>query len=78
EAEKSIKNGTAKLLILTSNAPKLYKEKLVLLAEKAKVPTLNFEGKSNELGSVCGKPFSVSSMVIEDQGKSKIIEIVKK
>lgn len=78
ESEISLKNGFAKLLILSNNAPKLSKEKLVLLAKKAKVPLLEFEGKSNELGSVCGKPFGVSSMVVENEGKSKILEIAKK
>ncbi len=77
ESEKSLKNGTAKLLIISNNAPKLHREMLVLLAEKAKVPILEYEGKSNELGSVCGKPFGISAMAIEDEGKSKILESKK-
>ncbi len=74
-AEKSIKNGTARLLVVVSNIPKLAREKLVSFAETAETPHFDFAGTGLELGSVCGKPFTVSAMVIEDEGKSKVLEI---
>ena len=74
---KSLKNGTAKLLIIANNVPQLEKEKLVALAETSRTPNYMFSGSGLELGSVCGKPFTVSVMVVEDEGKSKVLGIQK-
>ncbi len=74
-SEKSVKNGTAKLLIVTSNIPQLARDKLVSFAHTAQTPHYMFPGTGLELGSVCGKPFTVSAMVIEDGGKSKVLDI---
>ena len=77
ESENSIKNGSAKLIIVANNTPELSKEKIVLVAEVAKTPVFMFEGSGMDLGSVCGKPFPVSVMVIIDEGKSKVLKIAK-
>jgi len=76
-SEKSLKNGTGMLIIIANNAPKLMKEKLVSFAEIGKTPHFMYEGTGLELGSVCGKPFTISVMVIQDKGKSKVLDIVK-
>ena len=77
EAEKSLKNGSGKLIIIASNCPQLVREKLVSFAENGKTPHFAFQGTGLDLGSVCGKPFTVSAMVIEDEGKSKVLDIIK-
>ena len=77
ESEKSLKNGSAKLIIIAQNAPKLLKEKLSSFAETGKTPDFVFEGTGLELGSVCGKPFTISAMVIEEPGKSRVLELSK-
>ena len=74
-AEKSLKNGSAKLIIIAKNAPQLSMEKLVFFAETGKTPFYAFKGTGIELGSICGKPFTVSAMAVEDAGKSKVLEI---
>ena len=76
-SEKSLKNGTGKLIIIAENTPKLVKEKLVTFAEIGQTPHFIFEGPGLELGSICGKPFTISTMVILDKGKSKVLEIAK-
>lgn len=76
-SEKSLKNGSGKLIIIANNTPKLVKEKLVSFAEIGKTPHLEYEGTGLELGSVCGKPFTISAMVVTDKGKSKVLELVK-
>ena len=78
ESEKSLKNGTGKLIIISSNMPKLAKEKLLHFSQIAQTPAFMFEGSGIELGSVCGKPFTISAMVVQDEGKSKVLEIIKK
>ncbi len=75
QAEKSLKNGSAKLIIIAKNAPQLTKEKLVSFAESGKTPHFEFAGTGIELGGVCGKPFTISAMAIENEGKSKVLEI---
>ena len=74
-SEKSLKNGSAKLIIIAKNAPQLAREKLVSFAEIGKTPFFEFTGTGLELGSVCGKPFTISAMAIENEGKSKVLEI---
>lgn len=76
-SEKSLKNGSGKLIIIAKNTPKLVKEKLVSMAEMGETPHYVFEGPGLELGSVCGKPFTISTMVVLDKGKSKVLEIAK-
>ena len=77
EAEKSLKNGTARLIIIAKNTPKLVREKLVAFAEAGKIPHHIFDGTGIELGNVCGMPFTVSAMIVENAGKSKVLDIVK-
>ena len=76
-SEKSIKNGTAKLVIVANNVPQLAREKLVSFAQISSTPHYMFAGTGLELGSVCGKPFTISVMAIEDEGKSKVLEIAQ-
>ena len=73
--EKSLKNGTAKLLVIAGNCPKLAREKLISYAEISRTPFYGLGGTGLELGSVCGKPFTVSAMVVQGEGKSKVLEI---
>ncbi|HLC79658.1 MAG TPA: 50S ribosomal protein L30e [archaeon] len=77
QAEKSLKNGSAKLIIVAGNAPLLSKEKLVSFAHMGRTPHYVFLGTGLELGSICGKPFNVSAMVIENEGKSKVLDLSK-
>ncbi len=76
-SEKSLKNGSGKLIIVAKNLPKLVKEKLVSFADISKTPYFEFEGTGLELGSVCGKPFTLIAMVVLNQGKSQVLEITK-
>ncbi len=78
QAEKSILKGKAQLVIISGNIPKLEKEKIVANAAVSQVPSIEFDGSGLELGSVCGKPFVVSVMVVVEPGKSAILKAVKK
>ena len=63
-----------KLLIIAKNAPERIKEDM----SKSKIPTIEFEGSTMELGAVCGKPFPVSVLSVMNEGNSNILELVKK
>ncbi len=77
ESEKSLINGRAKLIILASNAPKEEAYRIQYLSKVGNVPIYHFQGTTIELGQVCGKPFAVSVLAVEDAGESSILDIVK-
>ena len=71
---KACKTGKAKLVIVSSNCP----DKHVGTIEKYKgVPIHRFSGTNIELGSACGKPFSVSVLSILSAGESEILALGK-
>jgi large subunit ribosomal protein L30e len=76
-AEKSLLNGKAELIILTSSTPKLSVEKISHQAQVAGVPSYTFEGSAHDLGAVCGKPFVISVLTVLNPGKSKVLSIAK-
>lgn len=67
EAEKAIKNKTAKAVILAKNCPSPY------LKKQPFVKILDFPGDNVALGAVCGKPFSISAVAIVDPGDSNVL-----
>jgi len=70
--------GKAKLFIVASNTPKETREKIERYAKISKIPLINFDGSSMELGSVCGRPFPVSVLSVYEEGSSNIMELAKK
>ena len=78
EVEKSILKGNCKLVIISSNAEKYGKERVLQLCKTAQVPFFEFDATGLDIGSYCGKPFVVSFAGIMDKGKSRILELAKK
>jgi large subunit ribosomal protein L30e len=70
--------GKAKLFVLASNTPKETREKVEKYAKISKIPFINFDGTSMELGSVCGRPFPISVLSVYEEGSSNIMELLKK
>ena len=77
ESEKSILKGNSRLIIISRNATISASERIEHLCNVASVPVYKFSGEGIELGAVCGKPFVISVIAIEDKGKSKVLELVK-
>jgi large subunit ribosomal protein L30e len=77
QTEKSLLNGNAKLIILARNAPEVERERIEYLAKVGGVPVYHFDGTTVDLGHVCGKPFAVSMLVVEDAGDSSILELAQ-
>jgi len=71
-SKKAIMNDIGNLVIVSKNIKADEKEEIKYLADLAKMPYYEFEGTSMELGTVCGKPFGISVMVVQDMGKSKL------
>lgn len=70
--------GSAKLFVIASNTPAEIRADVEGSAKKAKVPVIEYEGSTMELGSVCGKPFPVSVVSVFEEGSSNILELTKK
>ena len=77
-ARKGIKAsllGKAKLFVLAANAPTQIRESVLNFSKISQIPVIEFEGNSLELGSVCGKPFSVCVLSVYDEGTSQIMKL---
>jgi large subunit ribosomal protein L30e len=73
---KEVGLGRAKLVLLASNCPMNLREKLLALAKLSNIPIIEHTKTGLDLGNLCGKPFIVSSIVVKDQGDSKIMSLV--
>ncbi len=66
---RAVKDGKAQMVVLARNCP--CKDLTGGLNVKVHV----FSGNNMELGALCGKPFSVSALVILDKGSSNILTL---
>ncbi|MDG6221517.1 MAG: 50S ribosomal protein L30e [Candidatus Thermoplasmatota archaeon] len=66
ETKKAASNGEVKLVIVASNSVE---------RDFHGVPIHAFAGTNMELGTICGKPFSISVLGVVDQGDSNILSL---
>ncbi|ORX94345.1 60S ribosomal protein [Basidiobolus meristosporus CBS 931.73] len=71
---KSIRNGKAKLIILSGNCPPLRKSEIEYYAMLSKTSVHHYNGNNIELGTACGKYFRVGVLAITDAGDSDILK----
>lgn len=71
---QSLKLGKGQLVIVAANSPKDIIEDVEYYSGLSEIPFYTYEGTSVELGSVCGKPFTVATLIINDPGDSTILE----
>ncbi|CAK0867054.1 unnamed protein product [Prorocentrum cordatum] len=70
---KTLRQGKAKLILISSNCPALRKSEIEYYAMLAKTGVHHFHGDNNELGTACGRYYRVSCLSITDPGDSDII-----
>lgn len=75
QAQKAIKSGKARLVIIASNSPQ--KTTILSAAKDKHVPVHEFGGMGTELGPACGKPFSVGVLAVLDAGESDILHLAR-
>ena len=75
---RELRRGRAKLAIVSSNCPREARETIQNYVRLGEIPLMEHPKDSVDLGTLCGKPFPVSAMVIMDPGDSKILDLVKK
>ncbi|MFA5357966.1 MAG: 50S ribosomal protein L30e [archaeon] len=71
---KNLAKGIGELVIVSETLPVNEKEKIAHIAKIENKKFYVFGGNGQALGSVCGKPFVVSTMLVLDAGKSKVLE----
>ena len=71
---QSLKLGKGQLVIVAANSPKDIVEDVEYYAKLSEIPSYTYEGSSVDLGSVCGKPFTVATLIIHDPGDSTLLE----
>jgi large subunit ribosomal protein L30e len=74
-ALREIRRGRALMAILSSNCPEEIRESIENHGKLSGIPVLRHQKDSLDLGILCGKPFPVSTIVINDPGDSKILEL---
>lgn len=67
---KALSAKKAKLIIVSSNCPDKH---ITQIKENKAIPFHRFSGTNIELGSACGKPFSVSVLSVLNEGESEIL-----
>ncbi|UCC93778.1 MAG: 50S ribosomal protein L30e [Thermoplasmata archaeon] len=73
QAKKALKDRTAQLIVVPENIPQ---DTLDEMRDVSKVPLVRFSGTNFELGTVCGKPFSVSALTVIEAGDSDILDSI--
>jgi large subunit ribosomal protein L30e len=63
--------GQAKLIIYSADCPQEVRMQL----ETIDVPVYGYQGMGKDLGSACGKPFSVAALAIIEPGDSEIMAL---
>lgn len=76
-AMREMRRGRARMAIISSNCPEGIKRRIETYGRLAKAPVMQHQKDSLDLGLLCGKPFPVSAIVINDPGDSKILNLVK-
>lgn len=74
---KSIKDNSAKLVVIAKEINQKNQMEIKHLSKISNIRIIDFDVNSTELGSICGKPFPVSMLSIIKAGNSKILEINK-
>lgn len=76
QTSQALKDGKAKLVVISDNCP--YASEISTLAKKKNIPVYNYNSNSINLGYTCGKSFAVSVFAVMNDGGSNILSLVKK
>ena len=76
QTKQAINDGSAKLIIMSTNCP--HSGEMYNIAQKKKIPVYNTNSSSIDLGYTCGKSFAVSVFAILEDGGTNILNLLKK
>ncbi|KAL0224738.1 hypothetical protein RCL1_002650 [Eukaryota sp. TZLM3-RCL] len=70
---KTLRDGSSKLVLVSSNTPALKKAEVEYYAMLSKTSVLHYNGTNVELGTAVGKAYPVGILSITDEGDSDIL-----
>ena len=71
---RAINDSSAQAVIVSVRGKKEIIEDITHMCSVAQIKLLKFPGNSLELGTVCGKPFSVNALAVLSEGNSNILK----
>lgn len=74
---KIAKSGKVAVLVAASNCPSKIIHELENYSSLSKIPLFVFPSSSTDLGTVCGKPFSISTLAIKEISDPEIQRMVR-
>ena len=74
QCTKKLLAGEGEIVIVSKNLPVNERETLKQIANIESKKFYEYPENGLVLGSVCGKPFVISTMLVLDAGKSKVLE----
>ncbi|ACL11698.1 50S ribosomal protein L30e [Desulfurococcus amylolyticus] len=74
QVRRLVLHGKAKAVIIASNASPEIKRDLIYYAKLSNIPVIMFPGTSIELGTLLGRPHSITSIAVIDPGQSNILD----
>jgi len=74
---KNVMTGKVRLAVISSNCPERIRKDLEKYCKLSGIPLIVYPKNNVELGRVCGKPFSISTLAIRDPGDSDILKAVE-
>jgi large subunit ribosomal protein L30e len=66
-------NGQAKLIICAEDCPHDVRAQL----DSIDLPLYGYQGMGKDLGSPCGRPFSVATLAVIEPGESEIMALLR-
>ena len=73
EVIKAVNTNSAKVVVVADGGKKSIVDDINHVCRIAGIKLVSFKGGSLELGTVCGKPYSVNSLAVIDAGNSNIL-----
>jgi len=66
-------SGKAKIVVFSADCPEDVRSQLASMD----VPAYSYPGMGKDLGSACGKPFSVATLAVIEPGDSEILALLR-
>jgi large subunit ribosomal protein L30e len=79
-AENTVKNtkvGKVKLVIVAANCPQETHENIKYYCRLSDIPLIAYNGTGIDLGTACGKPFTISALAVREPGDSEILKLAE-
>lgn len=68
--------GDPKIIVVSKNIQNITKKEIEHFSKLLNAVFIEYPETGFELGNVCGKPFSISSLVIKDLGQSSLVDVI--